>query len=265
MSNNKAVLKTESSSQVIFDFKPKDIHAATAKSAESFIAFETTHSSDFKIDPLAAEQAGIAKLQRQALNERIEEEALTQIKAVQERAYREAYDLGLNEGRETAFNESASAIAMRLEKLDQDLKTIEDLKAKLVKDHEAHIVNMIFGLAKKIAMRDIEAKPDSIMAVLLQVIADTQSEERVTVHVSHDDFKFIETIREKSGKTAELLKRVKLEAADGIISGGCNLVSNYGTIDATIEMRLERAWQTLIDRLPKTEDRSSSDGSGDGA
>lgn len=263
MTMTKAVLKSDGSGNVIFDFKAKEINTKASATAEVFLSAENTRSSDFKIDPLAAEQAGIASLQRQALNDRIEEEALNQLKSVQEKAYREAYDLGLTEGREQAFTESKSAIALRLSHLDSALQTIENLMARLVADHEAQIVSMVYGLAKKIAVREIEENRDSILNVILQIVADAQSEEMVTIRVSADDLKFIETVREKGGKAAEPLKRIKLEAGENVSSGGCVLVSNYGTIDATLEMRLDRAWQTLKDRLPKAEDRSTSDG-GDG-
>lgn len=266
MTMTKAVLKSDTSGNVIFDFKAKEITSKASSTAEEFISQEAQRASDFKIDPLAAEQAGIASLQRQALNDRIEEEALQQLKVVQEKAYREAYDLGLAEGREQAFNESKSAISLRLGHLDNALVTIENLKSKLVADHESQIVSMIYGLAKKIAVREIQENPDSIVNVILQIVADAQSEETVTIRLSQDDMRFIETIRDKSGKAAEPLKRLKLEVGENITSGGCILSSNYGTIDATLEMRLERAWKTISDRLPKPEDRSGSDsGDGDGA
>jgi flagellar assembly protein FliH len=260
MALSKPVLKKELAADVVFDFKAREFPLIISPSASSFVASTAEKVSDFKINPLIAEQAGIAKLQSDALNDKIEEEALQQMKSVQEKAYKEAYELGLAEGREQALAENRHVLISKIESLDKILHALEEMKTRVTADHEAHIIRMIMGLAARIAMREIKTDPASILPVVLQIVADAQSDEMVTIRVAPEDFAFLEKAREKTGKQAEALRRVKFEVADGVASGGCFLESNYGSIDATVETRVQRAWDTLIDRLPKAENRSPSGG-----
>ncbi|MGE0761655.1 MAG: FliH/SctL family protein [Bdellovibrionales bacterium] len=263
MATPKSVLKKEASSNVVFDFKAREFPLVVSASANEFISGQNFQSTDFQINPLAAEQAGIAKLQRDALNDKIEEEALLQLKSVQEKAYKEAYELGLTEGREQAFQAERIVLENKLRDFDQLLTLFNEMKSKLVADHEAHIIEMIYRLASRIAMREIKQDAESIMPVVMQVVADAQSDEQLTIHVSSSDHDFLELVRSKTGKAADALKRVRVEISDGVTSGGCLLESNYGSIDATVEMRVNRAWETLKERLPKEEQRTPpSEGSG---
>lgn len=259
---SKQVLKKEHSENVVFDFKAREFPLVISPSASKFVAGTAEKVSDFKINPLIAEQAGIAKLQSDALNDKIEAEALQQLKSVQERAYKEAYDLGLAEGREQALAEHRHVLVTKIEAFDKILHTLEEMKTRVAADHEAHIIRMIMGLASRIAMREIKTDPASILPVVLQIVADAQSDEMVSIRISPEDLAFLEKAREKAGKQGETLRRVKLEAADGITTGGCLLESNYGSIDATVETRVQRAWDTLMDRLPRAENRSPAGGGG---
>lgn len=264
MSAQKSVLKRESAGNIVFDFQAKEITHVNAEVAQKYVNQTAYQSDDFRLDPLAAEQSGIAELRKTALNDRIEEEALQQLKSIQEKAYKEAYDIGLTEGTELAFSEKKAEIEERLRSLDQILLLFEEFKQRLLADHESHIVEMVYFLASKIAMREIQKEPASILPVAQQILGEAQSEEVVTLKVSQTDLDFLEKIREKSGKAAEPLRRVKLEATEGINSGGCLLESNFGSIDATIETRVARAWESLAERLPQADQRSGS-GEGHGA
>jgi flagellar assembly protein FliH len=262
MSMLKTIVKKGQSADVVFDFKAKDFPLRPSAVASEFISGQAKSTSDFQINPLAAEQAGIAKLQRDAMNDRVEEEALKQLKSVEEKAYKEAFELGLVEGREQAFQEKKQLLHEKIQHMDEIMAMLEGLKTKVVADHEAHIIRLIFEIASRIAMREIKQDPTSILPVILQVVQDAQSEEQITVRLSQDDFLFLEKMREKTGKTAEALRRVRLEAAEGVRSGGCLLESNYGSIDATVETRVSRAWEALEARAPHVDQRTTKKGDG---
>ena len=256
MASPKSVVKKESSSNVVFDFKAREFPLMIGVSAKSFVAGTSLVSTDFQLNPLAAEQSGIAKLQRDALNDKIEEEALQQLKFVQEKAYKAAHELGLSEGREIAFKEYKAKLEEKINNVDNLLKLFNEMKTKLAADHESHLVQMVYHFASRIAMREIKQDPSSILSVVQKVVADAQSDEQLMIRVSPSDLEFLEEVRSKTGKAAEVLKRVKLDATEGITPGGCLLESNYGSIDATVEMRVQRAWEALVESLPKQEQRS---------
>jgi flagellar assembly protein FliH len=100
-------------------------------------------------------------------------------------------------------------------------------------------------------MAEIAEKPEIILEIVRQAIQGAQSDESVNVRVSPVDLEFIEHVREKLGKEFDLLKRAKFEAAESITTGGCIVETNYGDVDATVEQRVNKLWDSLKEKLPK--------------
>jgi flagellar assembly protein FliH len=255
----KSVLTEDEAQKIAVNYSPRKFPQAITKAASGFVAFQSSQesagfNSAFQIDRIVAQQTGIAEIERASLEERVEREALVRLKELQEQAYKQAYQLGLEEGREKAYQESSEAFAQRLTSLEQLTTSIENLKPQLVSHNESHIVRLTYVMAKKIAMDEIAERPDLILKVVNQAIQGAQSDESVTVRVSQIDLDFIEQMREKLGKNFESLKRAKFEASDAITPGGCVVETNYGDVDATVEQRVNKLWNSLAGKLPKVKD-----------
>lgn len=262
----KTIISKSEAKNVVFDYKAREIPLVVSEPAKNFVSTQDTQSSDFKLNTLIAEQAGIAQLQRDAQNDRIEEQVFTQLKEIQEKAYQEAYQLGRDEGREQALKERRESLDRSTSQLEKILQQLEILKRQVLADHESQIMQVVSHLASRIAMREVAADRARILPVILQVIEEAQADEQLLVRLAPEDAAFIEEAKSGQGKLAESLRRVRLEPTDGMTPGGCRLESNYGTIDATLEVRVERAVESLISRLPPAEQRTpSSSGEGHGA
>lgn len=272
---SKAVLSKEDAEKIAVAFSPRKFPASVTKSAHEFVAFNTTAAgklnsngpTSFKIDRLVAEQTGVAELERLSLEEKVEREALIRLKDFQEQAFQQAYQLGLDEGRERAFVEHSVELKEKLAHLNGLLGSIEEIKTDLVACNESQIVRMIYYMTKRLVFQEIEQKPEIVLEVVRQSLLSAQSDEKVNIRVSPSDFNFIDKVREKLGKEFEGVKRAKLEAAEGITSGGCVIETNFGDVNATLEQRLERIWLSIAEKLPKTTDvigQTSSDKKDDG-
>jgi flagellar assembly protein FliH len=129
---------------------------------------------------------------------------------------------------------------------------MENLKSQLLVDHERELIQLVFQIAKKIALRDLEGNHEAIRETLVNVVAETKANERIVVRLSVEDMQFLETLQEKSGQHIESLERVKFVPESKIKSGGCVIETEFGSVDATVEERVERIWQTLASRMPQT-------------
>jgi flagellar assembly protein FliH len=255
---SKGVLKKEAASNIVLDFTPRSLDKVVPAVAKQFLADALARPSSFKINELVAQQTGISEIERASLQEKIEHRALEKIKEVQEQAYREAYNLGLEEGRKTAFNEEKSQIGERLRQFDDILMAISRIKSDLYNQNEAHLIRLAFDLARKLFFKQIDESEDRILPVLKEAIDLAQSEENVTVRLSDTDYKFIEEFKTKVSKQFDFIKRMKFEPSADIAPGGCILETNYGVIDATIEERVEKLWGTLKEKLPKVKSKNQT-------
>jgi flagellar assembly protein FliH len=251
-----SILEKEEAESVVVSYTPRKFPFTVSKSAKEFHTHQETVAdrAKFHIDPLVAEQTGVAQLERLSIERQVEKLALEKVKELQEEAYREAYQLGLDQGRESAFAEFRDELETRMEYLTTLLKTLESLKTELVTQNEAHFMKMLYHIASRVAMTEIQNRPDTILKVLSQVVEGAQSDERIVARVNKSDLEFITATMAKVGKDMEFLKRLKLEDSEEIRAGGCIIETNFGSVDATVEQRIQRIWDAISEKLPKVND-----------
>jgi len=248
MALEKPIIKADIAQTSTFDYKPREIAMAASGMAKAFVH---EHINDFKISELVAQQAGISQLALDAQQDLINSQVLARLAEVQEKSYTEGYEVGLIEGTEKAFQEAKANLLERMTAMENMLKQMEEMKSRLMIANEAEFVKLVFLTAKKIAMRDLEFSRDAVVEIMKDVVGEAQEDERVTVRMSPVDLSFIESLQEKADQRIESLRRVKFVREDSIKPGGCLIETEYGTVDATIEERVERVWQTLQARIPQ--------------
>lgn len=217
-------------------------------------------SSGFHMSEIIRKQTGIKQLEAQSYADEVERKAMERLKDIQEGAYKEAYDFGLDEGRKEAFRNAAVDIENRLAELDQLLGEIGTLKVDLLAQNESHLIQLAFHMAKRLAAHEVNADPEATLNILKQAIEVAQSEENVTIKLSPAQYEFIETLKKEGGRELESLKKVKLESDKEVGIGGCIVITNYGEIDARFDERVNRLWEALSANLVHVKEKLKSVG-----
>ncbi len=244
------VLKKEDAERMAFSYKPKALRVETAVVAKDFISHAAVTDTGFVIADVVAKQSGVSALRKQQLEAQVEETVLAKLKEIEEQAYKQAYDLGLIEGAERAYKEQSEDLQASRGHFDETMSTLNSLILKLCKQYEFHIMEMIFKIAERIAMREIKSDEKLIVDVLNKVAGELQAAQKIKVFINPDDLKFVEELRAKDPKQVEALERVKLEPKADITQGGCFVETEFGSIDATVEQRVEKAWMAIESKLP---------------
>lgn len=253
----KSILPKEDAERIAVEFRPQKFPLNISEAAHNFISAQPRSSSDsagtpsFRIDRIVADQTGVAELERQSIEEQVEQEALRRLKSIQEQAYQEAYTLGMDEGRERAFQERSAELEKRILHLDETLASIEKLKSDIVSANEGQIVRLVFYLCKRLVFHEMSVKPEIVLEIVRDALQSAQTDEKVLVRVSAADFKFIESVKEKLGKDYDAIKKVKFEASEEVLLGGCIVETNFGDVNATLERRVEVVWSAIEEKLPK--------------
>lgn len=250
MALEKPIIKANVAQKTTFEFKPREISQEISHMARSFVDTDAMKSPDFKISELTAQQTGIYQLEHEAQKDKINALVLEKLKDVQEAAYKEGHELGLVDGTEKAFQASKAEFIDRIEKVDSIFKNIETLKSQLLIHNEAELIRLVFLTAKKIALRDLEQNREAVVELLKHVAGEMQADERISVRLNPVDILFIESLQDKVEKRLQNYERIKMIPDDKMKPGGCMIESAYGTVDATVDERVERTWQTLQSRIP---------------
>ena len=244
------VVSKEEAEKLVLSYQPKTIRRGTTDEAKKYVERESQPSQDFNISPIVAEASGIAELKRLKLEEKIEAGVLEKIKDIQEEAYNKAYELGLKEGADKAFNDANERFEERLSKFDEFLGKFNQVKTQVLKENESAFLKLLFEMASKIASREIKADQKPIIKMLNELVEGMQKDDQIVIRLSQEDFDFINEMRGKKSSEAEDLEHIKLIVSDKIDTGGCVLETNFGSIDATIPERVKRTWGEIEAKRP---------------
>lgn len=249
---------------LVIEYHPKEFGTQISTEAKSFITQQHEKGSGFKINPLMAEKAGVSRLQAETLERAIEAQALSRLKDIQEKAYQEAFDLGMQDGAKRAFEQKQEEFIARLSDLDSFLREVEALRSRLVTENESQIVALAFHIGKCLALKEIKEDPTAVIDLIRGIMEEVQTEERILIRISPDDLQFVQDLKGKTAREDERFAKVKIEGDPKIKSGGCILETNFGSIDATIEQRVNKAWDIVKAKIPKVEEkRESGDSQGE--
>jgi flagellar assembly protein FliH len=242
----------------VLEYVPPKFELGTSEQAQTYLEGRRAQRNDFRMSDVIRVQTGVQKVEASNVEEDVEKKVLERLKEVQETAYQEAYQLGLDEGKHEAYQKTSEEIKMRLERFENLLNAIGNLKKDLIANNETHLVQLAFHIAKRLAYHAVDVEPTLVTDVIRDAIEKAQVEEEVVVQVSPLQLEFLETLRTETGREFEFMKKLKLEPVEGVAPGGCVILTNYGEIDARMENRVEKLWEGIKENLHRVKDKVSS-------
>jgi len=161
------------------------------------------------------------------------------LQRLQKQAWDEAYAEGLEAGRKAGEDE----IARRAEALDGILAALAEPLQDVDEEVVAQLVDLSIVLLKQLFRREIEAEPKHVIGVVREAIKALPAARRnVRVLLHPDDARLVlETLSPTDGECAWTVVEDPL-----VNRGGCRVVTDNSSIDATAEARLQSVISTLL-------------------
>ena len=251
---SKNFLRKDAAANKVLEFVPQKFELGTPNKALDYLNTKK-QGSDFEMSDVIRRQTGIDQIEKIAEEEKIEGKALEKLKEIQEQAYQEAYQLGLDEGKKKAFSDFSIHIQENLDRFSSVIGHIEKLKESLLSFNESHLIKLMFHMASRLAHTHLENNNPSIVEIIKNSVTLAQDEEEIVVRVSAQQYAFLEELKTENGREYDFLKKVKLEPSKEITPGGCIVETNYGEVDSRIEQRTKQLWEGLIDNMPKVKNK----------
>lgn len=255
---SKSYLPKEVAEKKALEFVPQKIDLGAPEQAIDYLRRKA--GSDFRMNEHVQVQTGVNKIEKLNDEEKIEARALEMLADIQQNAYQEAYQLGLDEGSKKAFDEISVMVAERMDEFAHLLGTISEMKKEILSHNEAHMVKLLFHMASRLAVSHLEQDNSAIVEVLRTAVALSQEEEKVTVQLNPGQVEFIEELKKRTGREFDFLKKIHFEPNAEVRAGGCIVETNYGEIDSRIEQRIEQLWSSLGEMVPRVKDKISGNG-----
>ncbi|GMU41538.1 MAG: hypothetical protein AMXMBFR23_24040 [Chloroflexota bacterium] len=176
--------------------------------------------------------------------------AARQANAVEARARREGFERGLAEGRAEGRAELARALAL-VQRVAAEGKAIRD---DLMRRSEREMVEMVIAAFRAVLGDRIEADPTVVNETVRRALdrAGAQNIVRIRVHPDAVDGVSAHLSTERrSAPTFEV-------TGDGAIGiGGCIVETEYGQVDARLDVQMDEVARLLLEALPQEVDRAA--------
>lgn len=250
-----SILKGSSPMARILDYTPKRFDLGVPGPAMEYQELRKQNINDFRMSEPVRIQTGVDKMDERVIELEVENKTLEKLKEIQESAYKEAYALGLEEGRKEAFQATSAEIDRDLTHFRELIAMIESFKEEFFKQNESHMIRLALHAASRLARTEVTVNNESLVEILRSAIVDAQIEEEVVVQVAPGQLQFLETLKTETSRDLEFLKKTKLVPSENIQKGGCVIETNYGVIDARIEERLGKFWETMSENLYRVKDK----------
>ncbi len=202
-------------------------------------------AGDFKVDKVISEYIGIDQIERESQQKEVAKQALALAQEIQEKAYAEAYALGLEEGKEKAFLAEKEKIEKRLKVMEVILKEMKKFKTQFMRENESQIVSLCLYMAQRLLFKEVTESSTYIKDVLSKLLETIQRDEEMLIRLSPKDFEWFESNKTSFFKDLHLDPGTKIESDPLISPGGLIIETEFGIVDATIEQRIAKIEEVM--------------------
>lgn len=178
-----------------------------------------------------------AMAEAQRLADEMKEATQSELDGIRANAYEEAFE----EGRQRGENE-ANRIINEAERIKAQALIV---KNTLLNSAEPEIVELIASIVKKLIGDSFELRPELILFLIKQGLAQMSITGEITIHVSQEDYDTV--IAEKAGilSMAEAGAKIEIIKDLSLNSSDCIIETQFGNIDCSLGQQYEALKENL--------------------
>ncbi|MEP0846845.1 MAG: hypothetical protein HRF50_08500 [Phycisphaerae bacterium] len=187
--------------------------------------------------------------------------------AVHAQARAQGFEQGRREGQEQASRQAAAAALQEarqelqrlLGALGAGLAEYERRKHDLLAAAESELIRLALAIARRVCKRAAARDPEVAAANMQALLQLVQHEHDLIVRVSPAELERLKELADGFVRTAGESRHVRIEADAALQRGDCVLVTRTGTVDAALDVQLDRIAEALLNAEPD-ETRGRADG-----
>jgi len=156
-----------------------------------------------------------------------------------EKAYREGYGKGLQDGVQRERDE-------RMKSIDALMKEAKNKSKNAIRNLEVKVVELAVAIAEKLMRKSIKADPRVVEEIVSETMSHVIGSERVVLKVSADDFKVINEKYNRWLGMAGSASEFKIEIDKRLRAGDFIVETEGGVIDSVVDDRIDVLVEELL-------------------
>ncbi len=162
-----------------------------------------------------------------------------------ERIEQEAYEKGFAQGEKDGIELGEKKAIKIIANIENLFNNINNIKQELIKENEKEILDLIFAVSEKIVHHEVRRDDTAIKETILNALAMAVEKSKIVFNVNPDDYDFVEKLRPDLFRQNNEIKSIVVTSDPSVSRGGCFLETPRGNIDATIDSKLEKIYQSF--------------------
>lgn len=160
-----------------------------------------------------------------------------------EQKMRDAYQQGIEEGRQAARAETAAELEAVGTRMARSIEEMSGLRQRFRQEAEEDVVALALAIARRILHRELTMAPDALLGLVKAALEKMCGREVHRVRLSPADAPLVKQYLDQMG----LPQRVDVIADSTLERGALLLDSSRGTLDASIETQIDEVERGLAD------------------
>lgn len=169
--------------------------------------------------------------------------AYAEVSDLNQRAYKEGYDKGINDANKKIGELVDEAQSLR-DFLDQRRKN-------QMREMEEDVVNLVFDVVRKVIGKELEQTSESVLSIVKNALAKSSFTEKAVLRVSEEDYEIVNENRVQILRSIEGLSELEVISDISLIKGSCIIDTPSGEINASVEVQLrelEKVFEFVLNR-----------------
>jgi flagellar assembly protein FliH len=212
------------------------------KGDKNFISLGTGGDKKSKFIPLEA-------LKNNGGKENAGDDALQNTQEHLDRIEQEAYEKGFAQGEKDGFELGEKKAIKSIENIEKLFNEIAALKEDVLRENEKEILDLIFAIVEKIVHHEVRQDDAAVKEAILNALDMAVEKSKVILNVNPDDYEIVEKLRPDLFRQDNKIKSIVVTSDPAVSRGGCFLETPRGNIDATIESKLEKIYQSFQEKM----------------
>jgi len=204
----------------------------------------------FEVSPLARGPLHIADEEKRELQDRVKKEVDRVRESAREEAHQKGYEEGLEKGRQEAFEKATQEASARLKEFETLIQSFEGARDEIFKENEKFIFQVIHHICQAIVLKELETDHDYILRLAQELVAKTGLKDSIRIRVSPRDRDNVGRLKESLNDAFDKLTNLSIEVSDQIELGGCQVDTQWSSLNATLERQLQGFKEALLPSDP---------------
>ncbi|MCP4114775.1 MAG: hypothetical protein GY737_05095 [Desulfobacteraceae bacterium] len=162
-----------------------------------------------------------------------------------EKGQQEGYEAGAEQGKKEARELGDQQAAELLSSLETILVKTEGTWENLVKRYEGKMISLVSRIAEKVVQAKVKTDKGVVRDSIISALEQLPEPEEIVLHVSEEDYEYIEMIKEEFFERVKSLASISVVANSGVNRGGCRIESATARIETDVETRLQAVFDAI--------------------